>query len=426
MKILFVSGLYPQEYVEKYRELALNDIQNAANVFQWGVVEGLYKNDCDFEVVTLPFLPSYPHNYKSLFTLDGDVIYEGNKVGTMLRYCDLLAVKTFSIQRNLEKYMHKWAGENKKEEQLVILTYTPYPPFIEAAINVKKKYQNIILVSIVTDLVDDMMNFAANRSNVFKRLQTYLELYKTKKLYSQIDKYVLLSDYMIEKIPEAVGRYTVVEGICNIKNLVTMSKTDKNKILLYAGTLDEFSGVRDLVNAFLRTENPDFRLIICGQGQLSKMITEAAQKDNRVIYKGLVSRDEVLGLQHNATLLINPRKPNGGITKYSFPSKTMEYLSSGTPMLGYKLEGIPEEYYNYYYTVDDLSDETLVKTIENIMSLPQETLDEKARLAYHFIMDNKTSEIQNDKENQITFITSSFALISIFVNNLSGFFLLNP
>ena len=94
MKILFVSGLYPQEYIEKYRELALNNIQNAANVFQWGVVEGLYKNDCDFEVVTLPFLPSYPHNYKSLFTLDGDVMYEGEKIGTMLRYCDLYILKS--------------------------------------------------------------------------------------------------------------------------------------------------------------------------------------------------------------------------------------------------------------------------------------------------------------------------------------------
>ena len=33
--------------------------------------------------------------------------------------------------------------------------------------------------------------------------------------------------------------------------------------------------------------------------------------------------------------------------QYSFPSKTMEYLASGTPSIAYKLEGIPSEYYPF-------------------------------------------------------------------------------
>ena len=127
------------------------------------------------------------------------------------------------------------------------------------------------------------------------------------------------------------------------------------------------------------------------------MITEAAEKDPRIIYKGMLPREEVLFLQQQSTVLINPRKPNGGITKYSFPSKTVEYLSSGTPMIGYKLEGIPEEYFNYYYTIDSLSEEDLVHTLDAVLSLPQDELDKKAHSAYKFIMENKTAEKQVKK-----------------------------
>ena len=144
----------------------------------------------------------------------------------------------------------------------------------------------------------------------------------------------------------------------------------------------------------MKISNPNYRLIICGSGTLTPMIIDVSKKDPRIIYKGTLPREEVLALQKKSTLLVNPRKPNGGITRYSFPSKTVEYLSSGTPMIGYKLEGIPSEYYNYYYTIDDLSEETLVATIENVMSLPQSVLDEKARDAFEFIDNNKTAEKQ--------------------------------
>ena len=38
---------------------------------------------------------------------------------------------------------------------------------------------------------------------------------------------------------------------------------------------------------------------------------------------------------------VNPRQNNEEFTKYSFPSKTMEYLASGVPVVAYKLDGIP-------------------------------------------------------------------------------------
>ena len=99
-------------------------------------------------------------------------------------------------------------------------------------------------------------------------------------------------------------------------------------------------------------------------------------------------------LQSKSTLLINPRIPNGGITKYSFPSKTMEYMTSMTPMIGYHLEGMPKEYYEHMFTPDDLSVEALTRCINDTLTLPLDVLQSKAERANTYIVDNKNSEKQ--------------------------------
>lgn len=397
MKILFLTGLYPYNCIPKLNELSNGHIQNASNVFQWAVVDGLHKNNVDYEVISFPFLPSYPLKYKDLFTPSSKILFHGNEIGRMISYCDLIAYKTYSIQRHCEKEIRKWLERNKGyDDKLVILTYTPYAPFLQTIKSIKHDYPNIIVSSIVTDLVDNMMEFKSNRS-FFKRIQCIIEKRNTKALYKYIDKFILLSSPMAEKIPEAKNKYIVIEGISVHKEYVNSNHIDDKQSILYTGTLEDFSGVGYLIRAFRKISNPNVRLIICGSGNLEMLVKEAAKEDTRIIFKGIVTREEAVELQGKVTLLINPRRPDGEITRFSFPSKTMEYLSSGTPMIGYKLEGIPTEYYNYYYTIDDLSEDSLINTIEYVLSLPISELKAKARSAYDFIINYKSSQVQVKK-----------------------------
>jgi glycosyltransferase involved in cell wall biosynthesis len=72
----------------------------------------------------------------------------------------------------------------------------------------------------------------------------------------------------------------------------------------------------------------------------------------------------------------------------------MEYMSSGTPFVGYKLGGIPEEYYEHYYALTDESEETLINAINVILTKPLSELNAKAEDAYHFISEKKSSQYQ--------------------------------
>ena len=96
-------------------------------------------------------------------------------------------------------------------------------------------------------------------------------------------------------------------------------------------------------------------------------------------------------------LLINTRNPEDEYTKYSFPSKTFEYIVSGTPFLTTRIAGIPEEYYKYLYVINDYSVASVKQKIEEVLAKPQSELDDFGQQARQFVLENKNSEIQAKK-----------------------------
>jgi hypothetical protein len=66
----------------------------------------------------------------------------------------------------------------------------------------------------------------------------------------------------------------------------------------------------------------------------------------------------------NADVLVNPRRNDAEYTKYSFPSKNVEYLLSGNPVVGYMLDGMGQAYRDFMYIVADDRPESLRDAIE--------------------------------------------------------------
>ena len=122
-----------------------------------------------------------------------------------------------------------------------------------------------------------------------------------------------------------------------------------------------------------------------------------AEKDSRIVFKGQLPHSEIIDLQKNATVLINPRKNTEEFTKYSFPSKNLEYLASGTPVVAYKLDGIPTEYSEHIQYVLDDSVEALKNAIEHICELPFEERCEIGVNARNFVLNQKNAKMQTKK-----------------------------
>ena len=404
MKILYLCGLYSEELLPFfYEHLKNNRLQDAANIFQYAVLEGLTENMADFYVLSFPFLPCYPHNFGSPIVPGGKILYEGKEVGESVRYNSLVFYKSYSICKSVKHKVTEWIRNNiKDDEQFVVLTYSYNYFFIEPLRSVRRINPNMLVASIITDLADNAVAFKSNLS-LLKRIQMHFVQKHMNNCISWIDKFILLTPYMTELLPKAADNNIIIEGIYRNSDYIE-SYEKMPKTLLYSGTFQEFAGVKVLVDAFMATSDPQFRLILCGSGPCSDYINSCIQKDARIMNLGRIRREEVVRLQKSVALLINPRQPNNDITRYSFPSKTLEYMSSGTPMIGYRLEGIPNEYFQYMIVPDDLTQTALTCVIERELSLSEEALSYKGAVARDFILENKTAKIQVSK--LIDFISS--------------------
>lgn len=208
----------------------------------------------------------------------------------------------------------------------------------------------------------------------------------------QFDSYVFITEHMASLSAVANKPYAVVEGIYNNHQPPLTEKTTAQKVVFYAGQLNPVYGIANLLEAFLQIYERDksYELWICGGGGMADKIAQIAENCPGVRYFGYVNGAKVRELQAEASVLVNPRQNIGDLTKYSFPSKTMEYLASGRPVIGYKLDGISSEYDAYIQYVPDNSVASLRDKIIEICQLPDAERIEIGEKSREFILANKS------------------------------------
>jgi len=106
----------------------------------------------------------------------------------------------------------------------------------------------------------------------------------------------------------------------------------------YFGALAPHSGIQPLVETFLRSPLKT-RLHVCGFGQLEALVKEAAARDPRVVFHGLLSQDDCLHAAREWDVLVNPRPADYG-NENNFPSKIFEYALCGCAILTTRMAGV--------------------------------------------------------------------------------------
>ena len=148
---------------------------------------------------------------------------------------------------------------------------------------------------------------------------------------------------------------------------------------------------------FQLKNDADVTLDIYGGGYLEKTVSEYESMHNNVFYHGKVSNEQVMQKQREAWLLINPRTVDDLIAKVTFPSKTFEYMLSGTPILTTKLNGYGKEYEDKMLFIKEDSPLGIATEISRLVKMDNVELVNIAKKAYTFIIKEKTWEAQVKK-----------------------------
>lgn len=241
-------------------------------------------------------------------------------------------------------------------------------------------------VAIVTDLP----TLVSQRPN---RLIAWL----TGVAMSHYDGYVFLTEEMNSVVNRRHVPYVVIEGQVDItmdSRFNDLERKNPAFVCLYAGGLDRRYGVEILVRGFLQTTYAQAELHIYGRGDFEEDLLAVEKIDRRVKFFGNVPNEQVVENQLSAALLVNPRPTHEDFTRYSFPSKNMEYMSSGTPLLTTRLPGMPADYIPFVYLLEDETPTGIAAALENLFRTKREELHTKGREAKRFVLKHKNNTAQ--------------------------------
>lgn len=258
------------------------------------------------------------------------------------------------------------------------------------------KMKRLKSCAIVTDLPNFVtaINKEGRPSNFRLLKDKFLSMLLTK-----FDYYCFITESM-NIINKKQMPYTIVEGIATDNNSSLHFINDNDDfIIMYAGGLYEKFGVKKLIDAIDYLTDKKIKLYLYGEGDLVDYINHKSRLDSRIQYRGIKSSQEIFELEKQASLLINCRPTGDEFTKYSFPSKIIEYMSSGTPVLTTRLAGIPGEYYPYLFFIDKSDENALgiASRINEIYQNDHEAMNEFGLRAKKYVQFNKNKTFQGGK-----------------------------
>jgi len=338
-------------------------------------------------------VPSFPKRYKDLWIPSFDFEIDGCIKAKNVGYFNLTVLKKLSKRARVLKNAIKWAKENTGRKK-ILFAYGVYSEYLDTFKAIKKIDKNIHINLIVPDI--PLYTDIDKKESLIYKLRAKYRMNKMEKNSSYVDSFVFLTQNMKDFF-KTQKPYEVIEGVFSQNPYVGEYKPGSIKTITYTGTFTVKYGVLDLVKAFSYIKDENYRLVLAGSGEGEEEIKQAAKEDERIIYLGALTKDEVLRLQANSTILVNPRKDEHDFTKYSFPSKIMEYLSSGRPVICHKLPGIPDEYDDYLYYFKSKDPQGMAVDLMELCAFNENALKIFGLAGRDFVFANKNTKVQGEK-----------------------------
>jgi glycosyltransferase involved in cell wall biosynthesis len=191
-------------------------------------------------------------------------------------------------------------------------------------------------------------------------------------------------------------RKEVLERI-DRKPPATVEDSKKQFVIVAAGHLNEANGLPVLLDAFSLLPGDRFRLRIAGGGPLEAQVRAAAASDHRIEFFGLLSFEQVLEMYASANVLVNVRMTKTQNTRYFFPSKMMEYLASGVPVISTSTGHVEEEFGSFTYLLKEETPKGLSDLIRYVADLDPEARRDTGARARAYMAAHKTWEVQTQR-----------------------------
>jgi glycosyltransferase involved in cell wall biosynthesis len=385
--LVYVGSIVPDE--AKYTNFAFS---RAGNMCQLSLLKGFISAGFyDIKVLSLRPVASFPRSRQIIYPA-AKILLDSIRLN-FLPFINITPIKQLSVGLSALWHIARAAWfKNNNAQQNVIFSYNiSVPPGIFALLGARVTGSKAVAM-----IYDICVPSETAPDNFFNRIDFWLH----KKTLPLFDGLIVITDSIANDFAPNRPFLCIEGGISN--DLIskyqaiaaTAVKDNSCFTIVSVGRLDEINGINEILGAFTLIKDKEFRLHIAGTGPLETTVKRAAANDTRITYHGLLPFDKVLALYMSADVLVNMRLTQQISTRYFFPSKTMEYLASGVPLITTCPGNLAAEYGEFAYLLHNETPQALSQLIKMVAALPEQHRRERARIAQNFMAENKTWDHQ--------------------------------
>lgn len=239
----------------------------------------------------------------------------------------------------------------------IFVTDTINTSVVRSVTKINKKYKRPI-IGVCTD----------SPSNISGTKRSYTVYLLSK--CNNLNGYLALTEGLNDLFnPNRKPSY-VFEGLVEDRDYGVFDE-EKRPYFFFGGALMERYGVYKLIDAFKLLNNDDIDLYICGHHGDKTKIKEAIGGAKNIKFLGLLPVNKVLEYEHNALACINPRPFSEDLDRFSIPSKTLEYMSAGRPVISIKNTILMNRFKEDIIWVETCSKDELAKAMKKVLSMTE-------------------------------------------------------
>ena len=343
-------------------------------------------------VLSLPPVATYPHGAYIGWGARKDNVLPGVEA-TYIPAVNLSGLKQLSALICTFAKCCRWLWRRRKNEQKVILVYGGYV-FTQMAAQWAGKLFKTKTCCIVTDPIRD--DVYLSKGHGIKSLLTRTMWRVSEAICDGFDGYVCLTEALIDLYAAQNKPHILLEGVADTHTFdgVPAQEKEAPPVIVYAGALSKGFGIPILLEAVYGLDMPCQLWLFGGGTECKDIIAQYEQKDPRIKYMGKVPRYDLLCAMKKASVLVSVKTVEADRSQYQFPSKIMEYASSGTLIAATQVAGIPKEYFDYLVPMESDTPEGIKNTLEKILSMSAEERNVRGEETRNWIEGTKNSHIQ--------------------------------
>lgn len=377
-----VGAMVPDE--PRFHGPAFN---RAAQMFQDELVRGLHRAGLPVNAVfSIEPLPSFPRSPRLLGSWGRETAASGLRI-RLLPFVNLFALKPLTAGLSTFIALVAWAWRMRHRRRIMHVFNMTMPPgsavWLAARLTGSRITVSVLDVWKPGSVVPDTW-------------QWHLDFFLLRLLLPRLDGHMVVSPAVRDELIPGLTVCVIEGGIAPVRfrtvglQAVRSPRTAPFRIVL-SGSMEIYNGVELVLDAMPLLPD-DVELIVAGAGPLADRVK--ASVDPRVIFRGFLAFEEVLGLYESADLVLNMRITRTIDTRYFFPSKLMELLASGTPVLSTCTGQVESEYGGLLYLLRDETPEGLAAKILDIRAIDPVVRRDLGARAREFMFREKTWERQ--------------------------------